>query len=79
MLATSKQTAVTGVSVIKEGDKETSIAFMNATIPQEGNPSIGHVIQDKEAFNTNKEMVLQDFLKFDEYIYSLILNESIEE
>lgn len=71
MVILSKQTTVTGVSVLKDGDKETRIAFMNATVPQEGNPTIGHAIQDREAFEANMQMVMEDFTTFDNYIYSL--------
>ncbi len=71
MVILSKQTTVTGVSVLKDGDNETRIAFMNATVPQEGNPTLGHTIQDREAFEANKQMVIEDFMTFDNYIYSL--------
>ena len=74
MVLLNKQITLTGTSVIKDGDNEVRIAYMNATIPAEGNPSIGHVIQDKEAFKNNKSEVLKDFAAFDEYAYDLAEN-----
>lgn len=71
MVILNKQVTVTGASVIKDGDEEKRIAFMNASVPLDGNPSIGHVIEDKDEFVKNKDEVLNDFAAFDEYVYGL--------
>lgn len=66
-----KSTTVTGQSIVTVDDKPVTVAFMNATIQANGTVSIGHIINDKHAFDTNTEQVQKDFAEFDAYVYSL--------
>lgn len=75
MLKTNKSISVSGQSLIEvteNGNKVTKqVAYMNASIPEEGNLSINKSIQDKQLFETNKESVLADFSEFETYVYGL--------
>ena len=68
MLNYRKSITVTGESVVGG----VNIAYMNATISDNGEININRSIQNKELFETNKDAITADFKEFDEYAYSLI-------
>lgn len=76
MLKTNKSVTITGQSYIKvdgdNGQTEKIIAYMNVSIPENGDININKSIQDKELFNNNKKDVLKDFSEFENYVYSLV-------
>lgn len=78
MLKTTKSTTVNGQVFIenkaKTGDATESkqVAYLNATIYEDGNVNINKSIQDTEAFNANKTAVLEDFTSFETYVYGLM-------
>lgn len=67
MVTINQSINVNGVSEI-DG---VNIAFMSANVPIDGKVSVNRQIQDKEAFEKNKEEIMKDFIAFDEYVYSL--------
>lgn len=75
MLKTNKSVTITGQSYIEaagnDGQPEKIIAYMNASIPENGDININKSIQDKELFNQNKKDVLKDFSEFENHVYSL--------
>lgn len=69
MVNLNKQITLNGISsLVIEGDTK-QIAYLTASIPVGGSPTINHTIQDLELFNANKEEVLKDFAAFDAYVY----------
>ena len=75
MLRTNKSVTVTGQSYIETDDEdgraEKVVAYMNASIPENGDININKSIQDKSLFNANKKDVLKDFSEFENYVYNL--------
>lgn len=75
MLKTNKSVTVTGQSYIKvnngDGQSEKIVAYMNASIPENGDININKSIQDKDLFSKNKKDILKDFSEFENYVYSL--------
>ena len=82
MLKTTKLTTVNGQVFIenkaKTGDTTESkqVAYLNATIYEDGNVNINKSIQNTELFNSNKTAVLEDFTSFETYVYGLMDNDS---
>lgn len=75
MVTLNKTINIQGVSTI--GD--TQIAFMSASVPIDGKISISRNIQNKDAFEQNKDEVMKDFLAFDNYVYSLELEDDTKQ
>lgn len=75
MVEINQSISVQGISVIDE----VNVAFMSANIPIDGKISINKQIQNKEAFEKSKDEVMKDFMAFDEYVYSLDLQEGFTE
>lgn len=75
MLRTNKSVSVTGQSYIEtdgeDGHTEKVVAYMNASIPENGDININKSIQDKALFSANKKDVLKDFSEFENYVYNL--------
>ena len=82
MLKTTKSTTVNGQVFIenkaKTGDatENKQVAYLNATIYEDGNVNINKSIQDTETFNANKTEVLEDFTSFETYVYGLMDGDS---
>lgn len=74
MLNYRKSITVTGESVIGGAN----VAYMNATISDNGEININRSIQNKELFETNKDAVTADFTEFDEYAYYLVSGKTDE-
>lgn len=75
MLNYRKSITVTGESVVGGAN----VAYMNATISDNGEININRSIQNKELFETNKDAITADFTEFDEYAYSLVSESAKEE
>lgn len=71
MININKSTSITGSSTVNNGDKEILVAYLNANIDTDGNINITKSIINKEMFVGNyKEQVLEDFNKFEQYVYN---------
>lgn len=75
MLNIDKTTNVSGQSFIEVTENNSTVkkqvAYMNASVSENGNVSINKSIQDIALFNENKEVILADFAEFENYIYGL--------
>lgn len=75
MLKTNKSISITGQSYIETTENSNTsehiIAYMNASIPENGDININKSIQNKELFTKHKKDVLDDFTEFETYVYSL--------
>lgn len=75
MLEINKTISVSGFSTIEiseDGNKtKRNIAYMNASIPKNGDFSINKSIQERELFDQNSDEILSDFSKFEKYVYDL--------
>ena len=76
MLNINKTTNVSGQSFIEVIENDSTIkkqvAYMNASVSENGNVNINKSIQDIVLFNENKEAVLADFTEFENYVYGLV-------
>ena len=76
MLNINKKTNVSGQSLIEVTENGTTVkkqvAYMNASVSENGNVNINKSIQDIALFNENKEAVLADFTEFENYVYGLV-------
>ena len=75
MLNINKTTNVSGQSLIEVTENNSTVkkqvAYMNASVSENGNVNINKSIQDVALFNANKEAVLADFTEFENYVYGL--------
>lgn len=73
MLEISKSIYGTSFIEIDENGNHVckQIATMNATIPKNGDYNINKIIQERDLFNKNKDIVLEDFNQFETYVYNL--------
>ena len=75
MLKINKIISVSGFCTIEteeNGNKiSKNIAYMNADIPQNGDFSIHKSIQERELFEQNSDEILNDFSKFEKFVYDL--------
>lgn len=76
MLNINKTTNVSGQSLIEVTENESivkkQVAYMNASVSENGNVNINKSIQDITLFNENKDAVLADFAEFEDYVYGLV-------
>ena len=76
MLNINKTTNVSGQSFIEVIENDSTIkkqvAYMNASVSENGNVNINKSIQDITLFNENKDAVLTDFTEFENYVYGLV-------
>ena len=76
MLNINKTTNVSGQSFIEVTENDSTVkkqvAYMNASVSENGNVNINKSIQDVALFNENKEAVLADFTEFENYVYGLV-------
>ena len=76
MLNINKTTNVSGQSLIEVTENDSTVkkqvAYMNASVSENGNVNINKSIQDVALFNANKEAVLADFTEFENYVYGLV-------
>lgn len=76
MLNINKTTNVSGQSFIEVTENDSTVkkqvAYMNASVSENGNVNINKSIQDIALFNENKEAVLADFTEFENYVYGLV-------
>ena len=76
MLNINKTTNVSGQSLIEVADNDSTVkkqvAYMNASVSENGNVNINKSIQDITLFNENKDAVLTDFTEFENYVYGLV-------
>ena len=76
MLNINKTTNVSGQSLIEVAENDSTVkkqvAYMNASVSENGNVNINKSIQDIALFNENKEAVLADFTEFENYVYGLV-------
>lgn len=76
MLNINKTTNVSGQSFIEVTENDSTVkkqvAYMNASVSENGNVNINKSIQDVALFNANKEAVLADFTEFENYVYGLV-------
>ena len=76
MLNINKTTNVSGQSLIEVTENDSTVkkqvAYMNASVSENGNVNINKSIQDIALFNENKDAVLADFTEFENYVYGLV-------
>ena len=76
MLNINKTTNVSGQSFIEVTENDSTlkkqVAYMNASVSENGNVNINKSIQDITLFNENKDAVLTDFTEFENYVYGLV-------
>lgn len=75
MLETRKSITLTGTSIIEKGTEEKQtviVAYMSASIAEDGTPNISKTIQDKETYLANKAAVKKDMDDFEEEAWALI-------
>ena len=76
MLNINKTTNVSGQSLIEVTENDSTlkkqVAYMNASVSENGNVNINKSIQDITLFNENKEAILADFTEFENYVYGLV-------
>ena len=76
MLNINKTTNVSGQSFIEVTENDSTlkkqVAYMNASVSENGNVNINKSIQDITLFNENKEAILADFTEFENYVYGLV-------
>ena len=76
MLNINKTTNVSGQSLIEVTENDSTlkkqVAYMNASVSENGNVNINKSIQDITLFNENKEAILADFAEFENYVYGLV-------
>ena len=76
MLNINKTTNVSGQSFIEVTENDSTVkkqvAYMNASVSENGNVNINKSIQDITLFTANKEVVLADFTEFENYVYGLV-------
>ena len=76
MLNINKTTNVSGQSLIEVTENDSTlkkqVAYMNASVSENGNVNINKSIQDITLFNENKDAVLADFAEFEDYVYGLV-------
>ena len=76
MLNINKTTNVSGQSWIEVTENDSTVkkqvAYMNASVSENGNVNINKSIQDITLFNENKDAVLADFTEFENYVYGLV-------
>ena len=76
MLNINKTTNVSGQSFIEVTENDSTVkkqvAYMNASVSENGNVNINKSIQDITLFNENKEAILADFAEFENYVYGLV-------
>ena len=76
MLNINKTTNVSGQSLIEVTENDSTVkkqvAYMNASVSENGNVNINKSIQDITLFTANKEVVLADFTEFENYVYGLV-------
>ena len=76
MLNINKTTNVSGQSLIEVTENDSTVkkqvAYMNASVSENGNVNINKSIQDITLFNENKDEVLTDFTEFENYVYVLV-------
>ena len=76
MLNINKTTNVSGQSLIEVTENDSTVkkqvAYMNASVSENGNVNINKSIQDITLFNENKKAVLADFTEFENYVYGLV-------
>ncbi len=75
MLKINKTTNLTAQILVESEAKGTEatteqVAYLNATVYEDGNININKVIQNMELFNTNKEAVLADMKTFEDTVYA---------
>lgn len=76
MLNINKTTNVSGQSFVEVTENDSTVkkqvAYMNASVSENGNVNINKSIQDVTLFNENKDAVLADFAEFENYVYGLV-------
>ena len=76
MLNINKTTNVSGQSLIEVTENDSTVkkqvAYMNASVSENGNVNINKSIQDITLFNENKDAVLANFAEFENYVYGLV-------
>lgn len=76
MLETRKSITLTGTSTIEKGTEEEKqtviVAYMLASIAEDGTPNISKTIQDRETYLANKAAVKKDMDDFEEEAWALI-------
>lgn len=75
MLKINKTTNLTAQILVESEAKGAEaateqVAYLNATVYEDGNININKVIQNMELFNTNKEAVLADMKTFEDTVYA---------
>lgn len=76
MLKTNKSITITGQSFVEttteDGQKiQKQVAYMNASIPEDGEINVNKSILDKNLFKENRESVYADFEQFENIVYNL--------
>lgn len=72
MLNTKKSITLTGTVMVKDGETEKQVVYLNANISQDsGNDNISQTIQDKALYAANKTEVRKDIETFTDQVYSI--------
>ena len=69
MLTTSKMINISGYSSVNESDKP--YVYFSANINEDGTTSVNYSIQDKEIFNSNKDLFETDRKAFEDEVRKL--------
>lgn len=70
MLNINKSQTFSATSVIEVDGVITQVAYMNATVPQEGSISTNNTIQNQELFKIYRDEVLADISAFENIVYA---------
>lgn len=70
MLKINESKTYNATSTVEVDGIDTIVAYMNASVPQEGSISINNSIQNQELFKLHKEEVLGDIREFENIVYA---------
>lgn len=70
MLKINESRNFTATSVIEKDGVATQVAYMNATVPQDGNISVNSAIQNQDLFTAYRNEVLADIRAFEDMVYA---------
>jgi hypothetical protein len=72
MLETKKSTTITGTVNVEVEGKKVPVAYLSASISEEGTPSLNKTIQNKELYLANKQEVTEDMREFEDMALAYI-------
>lgn len=77
MLNYKKSTTFTGTvdveTVTETGTQNVPVAYLSASIPEDGTPNVSKSIQNKELYIENKDEVDSDMAQFEKMAWSQVM------